>query len=136
MQIPLKHTFSNPDGTPALKTGAIAEADGSNVLTMRDVCVVALTMEFKEDQENPGNIVQDKLKRFEAYQLFQDTTKDDEFLDIDSDLASYLKPRVARCFAVIVAGPALKLLDGKVPGKPKVTPVAQELAIATTPKNA
>lgn len=116
MKIPLKVGFKNFEGVEVGVTGSPVGPE-EPPLTVRHVLAIAITTEFKEDQ-NPVNVVQDKIQRFSIYQQLLATDKDTEFLEITSDEASYLKPRVARCFGVVVSGPVLKLLDGTEDKKP------------------
>jgi hypothetical protein len=106
MKIPLSTTYCDAAGTILTYDG---KPDGQPV-TLRGVLIAALTTEFPEDQ-NPANIIQDKVKRFDLYQQIMACDKDGE-LELSVENAAYFKPRVARCFGMIISGPVMKMLDG------------------------
>lgn len=110
MRIPLKMRFYDPDGKVLTQNNLPLAADESNAITLRDVCIVALTTEFQEDQ-NPSNILDEKLKRFAAYQEFMVTDKHQFEMEIKPEVAAYVKPRIARCFSILICGPACSILD-------------------------
>lgn len=130
MQIPLQAQFMNLEGKP-LTSNNVPFLEGEELgeakvraeaasqkfvngipLTMRDVLIVAITTEFPDDQKDHAKIVDEKIKRFGIYQDIAATKKEDASINISTETATYFKSRIARCFSMLVAGPALKILDG------------------------
>ena len=145
MQIPLKVPYKNTDGKMLTKNNrpflegeelqaALDEIQKVNetitdekkkqkfvngeILTLRDVLIVSVSTEFPEDQKDHAKMVDEKLRRFAIYSDLQDTTAETEFLEMTPETIVYMRPRVARAFSMIVAGPTLKILDsGSAPKK-------------------
>jgi hypothetical protein len=112
MKIPMTLTFKKADGTFITQDDLPPTEDGKNIVTLRDVLIVALTTEFPEDQRDVANIMTEKLKRFAAYQLVMDSVPGDLELMVPPDFVAYVKPRIARCFGLLIFGPACVAMDG------------------------
>lgn len=116
LKIPLKATFKDGDGDIVTMDKLPPSEDGKNILTVRHCMIAALTAEFQQDQDrmNPMDLVNDKIKRFDLYNRLLGS-ENEETLELAPELAAYMKPRIARSFGIIVAGPLMMYLDGKNP---------------------
>src|SRR5258706_9818534 len=107
MKLKLASTFLDLDGNDM-------KNEKGQILTLYEVLRMAVTMELPEDTKEGVASVENKMKNFDMYLEINKLGKEGE-LEITSDQATYLKPRVAKMYTVLIAGPLLKMLDGKLP---------------------
>jgi hypothetical protein len=91
-------------------------------ITLFSVLRTITATELKEDNQNGAQeSINTKMKNFDTFIEIKNAGADCTDFEISTEEASRLKPRVAQIYSTLIAGPVLKMLDGKPPyAKPKV----------------
>lgn len=137
MDIKLNATFENLDGSVMKEQllGADGKPNGQfKTITMRDVLRVAVTAELQEDTQGSGQeVIERKMKNYDIFLKVRDAA-DSNSVDLSVEDIVHIKPRIGKVYHTLIAGPTLKILEGKdAYGKPLVKTAPRSISQLDNP---